>query len=433
MDLVSANTPALPLDPAPHPTPDAAPGNVITTLSQLALGPVNTAYYVAVFERFDNTGRTPTTWNWAASLFTLSWMVFRRLWGAALAYVAVAQGLALLILGIGRYVLQWPQTVEWGVLGALALLAFAVPGMYGNAWLYTDVRKRVDNALAASRTMPEARALLTKKGSPWGRLQVLVLLNAVAATIAVFAYSTLSRTGSTEVDLEPAMTVAQASAAAQAKVTGDAATPDNTNANPLKEVTATQAVATFDATAPATAPPTAVRDALASTGHTAAAPAPAPPHSPARPTPPSTLGRAPVTAPAPTSPQQPTGAAIDNSEAAKRPAQTLKPEGNAAHATAPHPVPSAARTAPGSPDALVEVGTAPGYYINVGLFGQEANARRTQARLLNEGLPAYRQTINGPNGSLIRVRVGPYKNRSAANAAASGIRRMRLDAVVFAQ
>ncbi|MBY0410502.1 MAG: SPOR domain-containing protein, partial [Burkholderiaceae bacterium] len=413
MDLVSANTPALPLDPAPHLTPDAAPGNAITTLSQLALGPVNTAYYVAVFERFDSTGRTPTTWNWAASLFTLSWMVFRRLWGAALAYVAAAQGLALLILGIGRYVLQWSQTVEWGVLGAFALLAFAVPGMYGNAWLYTDVRKRVDNALAASRTMPEARALLTKKGSPWGRLQVLVLLNAVAAAIAVFAYLILSRTGSTEVDLEPAMTVAQASAAAQAKVIGAAAAPDNTNADPLEEVAATQAVATFDTTAPATAPPTAVRDVLASTGHTAAEPA----QAPARPTPPSTPDRAPVTAPSPASPEQPTRAAIDTREAAKRPAQSVKPKVNAAHAIASHPVPSAAHIASGSPDALVEVGTAPGYYINVGLFGQEANARRTQARLLNEGLPAYRQAINGPNGSLIRVRVGPYKDRSAANAA----------------
>ena len=79
------------------------------------------------------------------------------------------------------------------------------------------------------------------------------------------------------------------------------------------------------------------------------------------------------------------------------------------------------------------MGTAAGYYINVGLFADEANARRAQARLLNEGLPAFRQTLNHARGRLTRVRVGPYDSAAQAQAAAQTIRALALDAVVFRQ
>ena len=79
------------------------------------------------------------------------------------------------------------------------------------------------------------------------------------------------------------------------------------------------------------------------------------------------------------------------------------------------------------------MGSTPGYYINVGLFAEEANARKTQARLLNEGLPAFRQELDSAKGRRIRVRVGPYESRAQADAAAESIRAMTLDAVVFKQ
>ena len=122
----------------------------MAAMSRLALGPVNTDYYLKVFERFDDTGRTTTTWNWAACLCTLNWMLFRQLWGAALVYVAAAEGLALIVFGVGRSFLHWPVGIELGVLGAFAVLAFAVPGLNGNAILYADIRKRIARALAGS-------------------------------------------------------------------------------------------------------------------------------------------------------------------------------------------------------------------------------------------------------------------------------------------
>ncbi|MCO4243607.1 DUF2628 domain-containing protein, partial [Acidovorax facilis] len=204
---------------------DSPSDNAMTALSRLALGPVNTAYYMAVFERFDNTGRTTTTWNWAACLATLNWMLFRQLWTPALVYLAAAEGLALIVYGIGRTFLQWPPGVELGVLGAFAMLAFAVPGLYGNAILYADIRKRVARALAASRTLPEACVLLEKQASSRKRLQALVLANLVLVAAAALAYLVWAPSDTKPLALEPAVTVAQATAAAASRPSAVASAP----------------------------------------------------------------------------------------------------------------------------------------------------------------------------------------------------------------
>nr|WP_295939754.1 SPOR domain-containing protein [uncultured Acidovorax sp.] len=399
---------------------DSPSDNAMAAMSRLALGPVNTDYYLKVFERFDDTGRTTTTWNWAACLCTLNWMLFRQLWGAALVYVAAVEGLALIVFGVGRSFLHWPVGIELGVLGAFAVLAFAVPGLYGNAILYADIRKRIARALAASRTVPEACALLEKQASSRKRLQVLVLANVVLGLAALIAYLTLSPSDVKPLALEPAVTVAQATAAAQAASTthpvGALPAPEAEQTPPTSPTTATEATA-----APVAPPAPAAASAPAPV---APAPAAVAPPAAAKASTPATKASAPKPATPAASTRTPTAAASTPAptrrEAASRPVASAKPKAPAAAA-------SSADT------ALPTVGTAPGYYINVGLFAEEANARKTQARLLNEGLPAFRQELNNSKGRRIRVRVGPYATRAQADTAAEAIRAMALDAVVFKQ
>ena len=421
---------------------DSPSDNAMAAMSRLALGPVNTDYYLKVFERFDDTGRTTTTWNWAACLCTLNWMLFRQLWGAALVYVAAAEGLALIVFGVGRSFLHWPVGIELGVLGAFAVLAFAVPGLYGNAILYADIRKRIARALAASRTVPEACALLEKQASSRKRLQVLVLANVVLGLAALIAYLALSPSDVKPLALEPAVTVAQATAAAQAasatKPVGALPVPEAEGATtlpmPAPEVTtepppapAPQAPAAALKPAPVASAPLAVAQASATTAVQKSAEPPASVPS-ASSTPSPAAGKAstpkPATPPASTRAPAPaasaTATAPERRDAASRAAARTKPKTPAAAAS------SADTTLP-------TVGTAQGYYINVGLFAEEANARKTQARLLNEGLPAFRQELNNSKGRRIRVRVGPYATRAQADAAAEAIRAMALDAVVFKQ
>lgn len=436
---------------------DSPSDNAMTALSRLALGPVNTDYYLAVFERFDSTGRTTTTWNWAACLATLNWMVFRQLWGAALVYVAAAEGLALIVFGIGRSFLNWPPGVELGVLGAFAVLAFAVPGLYGNAILYADIRKRIARALAASRTVPEACALLEKQASSRKRLQMVVLANVVLGVAALIAYLAWSPSDTKPLALEPAVTVAQATAAATGASAASASAPAApTQASPQAAGQAASIAAPMPDAAPAQAPVTESQPAPALTPVPATSPeaaaikASAAPKASSPTAPPATLAPPPVepvpsarSASAPASKAAASASAPGKTAAPTAPSRasaTASPAAPGASSPAPRreaatkPKAPASATATATPDKpLVTVGTAAGYYINVGLFAEEANARKTQARLLNEGLPAFRQELDGAKGRRIRVRVGPYGTRAQADAAAESIRAMALEAVVFKQ
>lgn len=423
---------------------DSPSDNAMRALTRLALGPVNTDYYLAVFDRFDNTGRTTTSWNWAACLSTLNWMVFRQLWSASLVYLAAAEGLALVVYALGRSLLHWPLGIELGVLGAFAMLAFVVPGLYGNALLYADIRKRVGRALAASRTLPEACASLQKQASTRKRLHAVVWANGALLAAAVLAYLLWPSSPSPDarpLALEPAVTVAQATAAA---ASASAAASGRVSVAPEPEAGADVATgAQPSASQAAPAAPTTPAPTLTPAPSTPALSTPAPTPAPiAAPSPPAAApASAPVVAAA-------TAAPADKSPApsTKKPASTstpaAEPASRAASSAKAKPKPakspavaaSAATAAASASSApLPLVGTAPGYYINVGLFADEANARKAQARLLNEGLPAFRQELQSAKGRRIRVRVGPYNNRAGADAAATSIRAMGLEAIVFKQ
>lgn len=173
--------------PAHPPAAATAPESATSALYRAALGPVNTAHYLAVFERFDDAGRASPMWNPAAGLLTLNWMAFRQLWGSALVYLACVQGLAVLVLVLSRRFLHWPPSVEWGVLLALLLLSIAIPGAYGHALLHADARRRMTRAVRDARTVREACATLEKRASSKRRLWALVAINLLLAGVAVVA------------------------------------------------------------------------------------------------------------------------------------------------------------------------------------------------------------------------------------------------------
>lgn len=375
----------------------------MTALYSAALGPVHLSRYLTVFARFDEAGRTTTSWNWAASLCTLNWMVFRQLWGAALVYMAAAEGLALLVFGVGRPLLQWPQAVEWGVVGAFFLLGCAVPGLYGNALLHADAHKKIARAVTATHTLNETCALLARQASSWKRLAWLAAGNLALVLAAAGAYLTIPSTGAQQ-SADKAPTVASAPAAPLAP-------PE-----PLPQPAATPALPA--AWEPATAISPAATDTAARPQDPASqvATVPAPPTKPE-----------PAQAqPEPAAFAPPSAAPMERASRPAAPAKRSSP--SQAKALAPDAAASTPDTT-GPP----EIGTAAGYYINVGVFADEANARKAQARLLNEGLPTFRQEILTGKKRRLRVRVGPYSDRAAADAAAITIRSMALEAVVIQQ
>ena len=389
-------------DPADALLPSAEPADsAMTILYRAALGPIGTQRYLPRFTHFDHLGRTRPGWNTAASLCTLSWMALRHLWGPALVYVAAAEGLALLVFGVGRAQLQWPDAVHWGLMAVFGVLALVLPGLYGDAILHTEIRKRIARALAATRTIPEACAQLERQAGSFKRLSGLAALNLLLLAAAIAAYWVLPP-GDTPDKPVPDAAIPLPTMVAPASHAAPAALPAS---DPLVadsgDAPAPSATSSSEEMAPAAVAPTATASIAAAAIK-----------------PPSAI---PVSSPSAATSQPSSGVA--NNPKQRTPARSkVKP------AAAPAPQASLPASTP-----LPMVGSTPGYYINVGLFAEEANARKTQARLLNEGLPAFRQPLKTAKGPRIRVRVGPYGSAKEAGVAASRIRGLQLDAVVFKQ
>ena len=486
--------------------PSQASSSAMIALYSAALGPVQLPRYLALFERFDRSSRdgrierAPLGWNLAASMLTLDWMALHSLWKAALVYLALVYGLALMVLGVAQPLLNMPPSVEYGLLGALALFSIALPGLFGDALLHTEVRQRIGRAIAAEPNLPGACAILEKQASSQPRMLKIaaahvLLLALLAAALFMFppsrwgsasvkanANASLSGDASQVLPSKVALT-APADSADLAALPGllrpSIALPPPPESAAVPEAVPgaiPEAVPEVQAPPPLPVPmqePAAALPAPLPAAEVAPAPAPAPvpapPPAPAKAQ--KNFAAEPVENPVDKAAAQ---AAAKAAEKATKAAKTLTSTKKAADkasaklrkkATTVEPAPAPAKKVPAAatstavaaptnpatpatpaapvtppavtPDAtnqaLPMVGTAAGHYLNVGSFGEMGNARRAQAKLLNAGFPAFRQSASSPKGEVIRVRVGPYSSAAEAQKAAQQIRRMGLEAVAFRQ
>lgn len=352
-------------------------------LYRAALGPWGAAHYLPRFATLDASDRQPLGWNWPASLCTLNWLAFRQLWGVALVYAALVEGAALWVWGLGSAWLHWPPPVLWGMAAALALAALVAPGVLGTRWLHRSLRERIEQALAQTHSLPDALDWLERRASTPRRGYLLLGLNLAAlGGLGLLGWLALSPTPPASPPHRPTAT--------GAVVRGQ-----------IEETPLPQApLPPTDPASQAPAPPAAAAPTPAPTASTAPpTPAPLPP---------------PIQAPAPRPSAPPPSAP---------PREERKPERKAG-------LPSPGSATPGPASAA---GTAPGYYLNVGLFAEEGNALRTVERLRQAGLPVFRQTLVNSKGQRHRVRVGPYAHRAQSEAAAEIVQKLGLEAEVFRQ
>lgn len=307
---------------------DQSDENATTALYRAAIGPIGSNYYLPIFSRFEDAGKAGLSWNWAAALLTLNWLVFRQLWGVALAYAGALMIVILAVFGLGRLLFQLPQEAEVALVVAFGLLSLVLPGFYGNALLHAHCRRKMANALRTTATLPEACAVLTNAASSRQHLIGILIVNlALAGAIGggILAFQGV---------LGPATKA-----------------PDGADVRGTEVLPVTNLI------------PEPMRAAL-----TPAAPMPA----------------------------------VTSSDVAAEPAATV--------------------------GAVADL-----YQINVGLFANDANAQRVQAKLQAAKLSVYTEVIDTTNGKRTRVRVGPFTTEVEANTAARKIKALKFDAVVFKQ
>lgn len=436
--------------------------STMAALYRAALGPIGAARYLPAFERFDEAGRTLPGWNWAAALLTLNWMVFRQLWSAALVYVAALEGLALLAVGVGRYTGTWPLPVLAGLGLAVLLAATVIPGLYGNAIVHGEIRKRITKALAASATLAQAQERLEENAPTQRRLIWIGAANAVLALLlaALLLFQPdLSAMGPAKASHAPpaavegprtAASAVHAPASGAPSLPGDASAAGTAGPASPPDPAFPSSVPTSPASAPSATDP---GDAASlSVPPAAQAPAPAGSRPASQPVPPRQAASAPtqaMTSPAPaTSAPYPAVAPASTASAASSPSvlgnasarssavsaaaptatrPTHAPASAASRSTAPSAAsrPTASATADRAGSAAVP---ARKLYINVGLFAETANAQRAHGMLRGAGIPAATQPVTAADGrELLRVRAGPFTSASQANAAASRIRALGLE------
>lgn len=360
--------PAPSLSAAPEVTAlDRSADSPTDLLYRAAVGPISADYYRPLLARFETAGRAGLSWNWAACLYTLNWMAFRSLWVTALAYVGVMIFVPLVVFGLGRLMLELSETTQVLLLLAWVLLIFVVPGVTGNALLRFELRKRMTRAITDSKTLVEACALLSAQASSRQRLIGLGVANLVLMGVALGFYLAVPEDG----------VLARMS-------------PDQTLERPA------ESGRVIDLT---------TQPALVAASAVASAPVEVDSATPATPV---------------------------TSAALATPASEPLPVLSSAAASTPLLVEPASAPWPGRviPAPVATTAVKP-YFINVGLFAKEANARKAQASLQEAGLSPTTQEIGTGQGMRTRLRAGPFNTRAQADEAAEKIRALKLEAQVI--
>lgn len=437
---------------------DNSPTMAMSTLYSAAVGPIGNDYYLPLFSRFEAAGQATLSWNLSACLYSINWMIFRRLWGPALVFAGAMLGSSLLLVALGLLVFEWPPELLYQSLLACLALGMLVCGLWGNALFYNRCRQAMMTAVADNKTLVQACAQLSQQASTRRRFIRLLLVNAVLLALAGGAY--LRLVGFDNIDTlalnsAPAPALAtgavEPAASAASQAVSAAVEPAPAVSAPL-ETSALLAAPVASATSSAPAPASATVSAPAPLAVTASAPTSAPAVLPtATPMPAVSSARAAsATTPAQT---KPAASAVNHASGPVRgrsaapawvhtSAATHAVSKPAAHATskptahaASKPAATVAsaktpKTAAAKASQAAKATPAKGIYINAGLFANPDNAHNALAKLQAAGLPALAQELETSQGTRTRIRVGPMANLAQAEATIQKIKALNLDAAL---
>ena len=73
------------------------------------------------------------------------------------------------------------------------------------------------------------------------------------------------------------------------------------------------------------------------------------------------------------------------------------------------------------------------FVVQLGAFSDHSKARHQQQNLISHGINAYTETLMTNNKEMMRVRIGPFSSRNAADQELVKLRKLGLDGVVTAK
>lgn len=181
---------------SPHQTvsptrPEAAPSvNATRALYRAAIGPRNTSYYLTRFLRFDIPGHSRRSWNWAACFFTFYWLLYRRMFAAAMVYLLA---FPVLFAAVSAAATSFVSARVFVVVYAFIsfIVQFVLVPSYANALYYRHIRARVRRAVQSGLPLEESVRLLRQ--SPHTTGMAICLLIGLALLVLVVLLSFLAQ------------------------------------------------------------------------------------------------------------------------------------------------------------------------------------------------------------------------------------------------
>lgn len=167
--------------------------SVAEELYRAAVGENKAEYYLPLFSRFDAAG-SRASWNWPAFFVTFFWMLYRRMYGPALAYLLLWP-LVLVLFGAISMLLLGEATgaLMYWVVG-LGVPYVAIP-LFANAIYHWHVKNRIDKLSASTLPQEALVQRLIGQGATAGSAAIVgiacfagVALVGILAAIAIPAY-----------------------------------------------------------------------------------------------------------------------------------------------------------------------------------------------------------------------------------------------------
>lgn len=156
------------------------------------LGPKNQDYYLDMFARFDRDEAVSATWHWPAFFVTFFWLLYRKMWLAALIYF-LAPYLLMGLLGVVGAVIGGTFLVSLVYILCAVGIVFLLP-MYANALYYQHCKKQIATVTSSSGEVQRQLGELSGKGgtSNVALIGVVILVSVavlgIVAAIAIPAY-----------------------------------------------------------------------------------------------------------------------------------------------------------------------------------------------------------------------------------------------------
>lgn len=390
--------------------------DVTTELYKAVIGPRNQGYYLRRFAKFDADGKTGATWHWPAFFSTLNWLIFRKMWGLALWFASLSLTLALAVFGLGKLALNYSDATQNALILLFLLAAFVLPGLYANSAYYRFCEKKITKALASDSGVQGACELLARQASSNRRWFVLALLNLLILALVAGA----------------------------ARLAPDLNLAEKSKTIVSSEMKSASIGAAGRATTPPAALPRVAEPALPASAPGGMKECPDCPDATAAPadriSPPSVeAGSGKPRLAAEASMPGPSEVQAQAATTAKREPMATTKKSEPANATVkpatPSPAASSSSKAEAMPADNARKSTANQpdirYFLQVGAFAEEGNARNALAKLEAIGLPAFTQPVQAGDGRLIRIRVGPFNSKAEAGKAASKIRALDFPVLIL--